>query len=77
MTDAGERVVLREERDRWSGRADASAKGRLEAADTHLHSDTVALEQRGDACRGATLLIRKLRIVMDLAGESHQLVSER
>ena len=45
MTDTGERVVLREKRDRGAGRADASTKGGREAADTHLYRHTMTFDQ--------------------------------
>src|SRR5712691_2425699 len=77
VTHTRERVVLREERDRGSGRADTSTKRGLEATDTHLHRHTMTFDQRGDPSGRATFLIGKLGIGMDLAGELHQLVGER
>jgi hypothetical protein len=77
MTDSRERVVLRDERDRRSGRTHACAKCRLKATDTHLHLVAVTLKQRRDPCCGATFLVGELRIGMDLAGELDQLVCER
>src|SRR6185436_3577971 len=77
VTNAGERVVLGDERERRSGRTDACAKGRLKSADTHLNLVAVALKKHRDPCCGTTFLVCELRIGMDLAGELDQLVDER
>ena len=76
VTHAFEGVVLRNERDRRTGRADTRAEGRLEAADTHLHFMTMRLQERGYPCCSATLLVRDLRIGVDLAGELQELFGE-
>ena len=77
VTDAREGVVLRDERDRGTGRTHTCAKSRLEPTDTHLHLMTMRREQSRYPCGGATLLICELGIGMDLAGQLHQLFGDR
>src|SRR2546427_669745 len=80
VTDLGQRVVLGKQRDgrrppvpaRPSG-PDMRAECRLEPADAPLDVVAAALEKRGDAVDGATLLIRQLRIGVDGAGKGDKI----
>src|SRR5512132_1980983 len=76
VADAGERVVLREQRDALARRADARSERRRETADAALDAMAVPLEQRNDPRRGPLLFVRQLGIGMDLRGEREELLTQ-
>src|SRR3989442_10575131 len=70
VTDAGQRVVLAEDRDRRSlTRLDGAAKRRLDAGDAALHLEALLVEKLGEPCGGLDLLVPELGIVVDLRSE--------
>ncbi len=81
VADATKCVVLREQRHARAIWPDARAKGGGQPSDTHLDGVTALHQQCADALGRPLLVVRQLRIGVDLAGEREkippQVVRER
>src|SRR5438309_3237023 len=77
VSDVGKGVVLGEKRDRGPRRADPRAECGRETAEIPLDLVAILFEQRGDAADRALLLVRELRVGVDLPRELDQVAAER
>jgi hypothetical protein len=71
VPDAGERVVLAEDGDGWAfAGLDGGAEGGLHAAHALLDLEALLAEELREPGTGLDLLIRELRIVVDVRGRA-------
>src|SRR5712692_6189524 len=77
VPNVGQRVVLGEQGNGRTRRADARAERGREAAEIALDLVTVLLEEGGDAADGAVLRVGELGIGVDLARKPDQVLAER